>query len=105
MVAASVPIDVNETGTRPGVDCAGSRNAVGYIAAGALVAGGLLLLSGRNRAGVVVATAGSALALLNHQEAVRSWWLALPVYINEVQRTINQVQDAVGQLAVKRGAS
>ncbi|MDR3776678.1 MAG: hypothetical protein P4K97_07265 [Terracidiphilus sp.] len=73
------------------------------IASGAtLIAGGLLLLTGNRRAGTVAAASGAALALLDQQEALRSCWNALPVYIDEVQRVLNQVQDTIEDVAAHR---
>ena len=77
-------------------------NWVGFAAGVSLVAGGLLLLSGRRRAGMVAASAGSALAMLDQQETLRSWWHTLPSYIDEVQRTLGMVQNAVNDMAAKR---
>ena len=57
------------------------------IAAGtALLAGGLLLLTGQKRAAMAVAAAGTALAMLDQQEMLRSWWRELPGYIDQVQK-------------------
>lgn len=80
----------------------GNPNWASYAAGGALVAGGLLLLSGQRRAGMVAAAAGTALVLLDQQETVRSWWRTLPSYIDEVQQTLDQVQDVVNDVAAKR---
>jgi hypothetical protein len=79
-------------------------NWVGYAAGASLIAGGLLLLTGKRRAAMVAASAGTALALLDQKETVNSWWLALPIYLEEVQGTLNQVQNAVDDLAAKRQA-
>ncbi len=88
------------------VESAGERdeelNWAGYAAGVSLIAGGLLLLSGRRRAGMVAASAGTALAMLDQQQTLRSWWHTLPSYIDEVQRTLGQVQNAVNDMAAKR---
>ena len=70
-------------------------NWVGFAAGGTLVAGGLLMLTGERRAGIVAAASGTALALLDQQETLRSWWNALPGYIDQVQGVLGQVQDTV----------
>ncbi len=89
-------------------DAAGTEdeklNWVGYSAGASLIAGGLLLLTGNRRAGIVAASAGTALALLDQKETLSSWWLALPVYLDEVQHALNQVQNGVNDLAAKRQA-
>jgi ABC-type transporter Mla subunit MlaD len=62
----------------------------------------LLLLTGRHRAGLVAAVAGTTLVLLDQQETVRSWWHTLPGYIDDVQRLLGQVQDTVADVAAQR---
>ncbi len=75
------------------------------LAAGtALVAGGLLLLTRRRKAGVAVAAAGTALALLEHRDTVRSWWIQLPSLVENVQDAVTQVQAKVRELADRRDA-
>jgi hypothetical protein len=68
------------------------------------VAAGLLLLSGERRAGIVAAATGTALAMLDQQDTLRSWWTALPSYIDQVQKVVVQVQNTVDEVAVKREA-
>lgn len=73
------------------------------IAAGtALIAGGLLMLGRQRRAGMVVAAAGSALALLDHEETLRAWWQQLPGFVNQVQGVIGQVQEKVSEITARR---
>ena len=73
------------------------------IAAGAsLMAGGLLLLTGRRKAGLVTAAGGTALALLDQQETVKAWWDALPGYIDRVQGMLGKVEDTVAELEQQR---
>jgi len=77
-------------------------NWVGFAAGGALIAGGLLLLTGQRRAGMVAASAGTALALLDQQQTLKSWWNILPVYLDEFQATLGKVQKTVGEVEAKR---
>jgi hypothetical protein len=75
------------------------------IAAGtALVAGGLLMLGRRRRTGMAVAAAGTALAMLQHQDTVRAWWFQVPSFIEHVEGFLGQVQDKVGELRAHREA-
>jgi hypothetical protein len=80
-----------------------SGDWTGYVAGGSLLAAGLLLLAGQRRAGLLVAASGTALVLLGEQETVRSWWNALPGYIDEGQQLINQLQGAMDGLETQRG--
>lgn len=75
------------------------------MAAGtALVAGGLLILGRQRRSGMVVAAAGTALALLDHQDKLRVWWQELPTFVSQVQHLVAQVQDKVSEIAARREA-
>jgi hypothetical protein len=75
---------------------------IGYAAGGTLIVGGLLLLTGRRRAGMVAAASGAALALLDQKETLNSWWNALPGYIDDIQRLLDQVQGTVEEIAIQR---
>jgi hypothetical protein len=79
-------------------------NWVGFAAGGTLVTAGLLLLAGERRAGMVAAASGTALALLDQQQTLHSWWNALPGYIDQVQEVLGKVQNTVNEVAVKREA-
>ncbi|MGA2651671.1 MAG: hypothetical protein ABSF28_14160 [Terracidiphilus sp.] len=71
-------------------------------AAGAIVTGGLLLLVGWRRAGMLTAAAGTVLTMLDQQETIRSWWSVIPGYIDDVQRVLNQVESTVDDIEAKR---
>lgn len=81
-----------------------SMDWVGFAAGGTLVTAGLLLLAGKQRAAMVAAASGTALALLGQQETLRSWWNEVPTYIDQVQGVLGKVQDTVNEIAVKREA-
>jgi hypothetical protein len=71
-------------------------------AGGSLLAGGLMLLMGNRKAGLVTASAGTALALLDQQETVKLWWDALPGYIDKVQDLLGRVEATVSELDGQR---
>ena len=73
-----------------------------FAAGGALITGGLLLLTGQRRAGMVVGAAGAGLALVDQQENVRTLWNQVPGYVDKLQTLINQVQDKVEAFSSKR---
>lgn len=73
-----------------------------FAAGGALITGGLLLLTGQRRAGAVVAAAGAGLALADQRDGVRAVWNQVPGYIEKLQTLITQVQDKVETLSSKR---
>jgi hypothetical protein len=93
---------MNDLTEAPRATEAESGDWTGYIAGGSLLAAGLLLLAGQRRAGLLVAASGTAMALLGEQETVRSWWNALPGYLDEGQQLINQLQGAVDGLETQR---
>jgi len=70
--------------------------------AGTLAASGVLLVSGQRRAGLVTAAAGTAIAMLDQQEAVRKWWNALPAYLAEAQNMLTRVQTALDDISAQR---
>jgi hypothetical protein len=74
---------------------------VKFAACGSLLTGGLLLLSGQKRGGLVMAAAGTALALMDHEEALRNWWDAMPGYVDRAQTMLEQVQDVVEDITEK----
>ena len=99
-----VPLSKSEYDSEPMARSSGSEttNWARVAAGGTLLAGGLLLLTGRRRAGLAAAAAGTTLALLDQKEAVSAFWRSLPGYIDNVQRTLDQVQTTVEDVAVKR---
>ncbi|KAA6458265.1 hypothetical protein DYQ86_20320 [Acidobacteria bacterium AB60] len=68
----------------------------------ALLTGSLLLLTGKRKAGLVVTAAGTALAMLEHKEVVSEWWNALPRYLDQAQKMLDQVAATVDDLSEKR---
>lgn len=87
-----------ETGTRQDR----SNRVLLYAAAGTLVAGGALLVSGCRRTGLLATVVGTALAMIDQQETMRVWWNALPVYLDEAQALLNRVQGAVDDVTLQQ---
>lgn len=71
-------------------------------AAGAIVTGGLLLLTGWRRTGMLTAVAGTALTMLDQEDTIREWWSVVPGYIEDVQRVLSQVESTVDDIEAKR---
>ena len=74
---------------------------VAVAASGSLIAGGLLLLAGKKRAGLVAAASGTALAVLGHEDTVRHWWDSLPRYLGQAHSVLDQAQEVVEKIADK----
>lgn len=71
------------------------------LAAGSLLAAGALVLTGHRRAGLAVAAAGTALALVEERAALAAVWQALPGYLNEAQSLAEQVEGFLQELATQ----
>ena len=102
MVVVPLSKRTNDSESTPVAVESEPMNWIGFAAGGALVAGGLLLLAGERRAGMVAAASGTALAMLNEKETLHSWWNALPAYIDQVQGVLNKVQTTVDEVDAKR---
>ena len=100
---AVVPLSkpANDSEMTPGAEKSEPMNWIGFAAGGTLVAAGLLLLVGERRAGMVAAASGTALAMIDEKETLHAWWNALPGYIDQVQRVLNQVQATVEDVDAK----
>lgn len=101
MTVATFPDRVNRSTRITEMREPDSFDWVKFAACGSLLAGGLLLLSGQKRAGLVMAASGTALALLDHEETLRSWWDAMPGYVDRAQTMLEQVQDVVEDITEK----
>lgn len=77
-------------------------NLLRYAAAGSLLAGGAMFLSGCRRSGLVAALVGTALAMLDQQEVIRVWWSALPVYLDEAQTLLTRVQGTMDEVSARQ---
>ena len=104
MVVVPLSKPANDSEMTPGAEKSEPMNWIGFAAGGTLVAAGLLLLVGERRAGMVAAASGTALALVDQKETLRTWWNALPGYINQVQGVLGEVQTKVDEVATKREA-
>lgn len=69
------------------------------VAAGSLVVGACLFLSGRRKAALGVAAAGAAVGLLEHPESARELWEALPQYLRKGQDVLVRVEDFINEVA------
>src|ERR1700741_4992326 len=101
MTIATFPDRETRTARITQMPRAASVDWVKVAACGSLIGGGLLLLSGQKRAGLVMAASGTALALLDHEETLRTWWGAVPEYVDRAQYMLGQVQDVVENIAEK----
>ncbi len=80
----------------------GEPDWMGITVGGTFLAGSLLLLSGRKKAGLLVTAGAMALSLLDQKETVREWWNTLPKYLDDAQHLLDQAQGTIDDLAAKR---
>jgi hypothetical protein len=73
-----------------------------YLAAGTVLAGGILIASGRRRAGLTVAAVGTGLALAQEQDSVKLWWKRLPGLLDQAQHFLDRA-DAYLKEATAQG--
>jgi hypothetical protein len=102
MVVVPLSKPANKPGEAPRPCGPKSISWVSMVAAGTLAAGGALLVSGQRRAGLVTAATGTALAMLDQQETVRTWWNALPGYLAETQDILARVQAVLDDITAQR---
>lgn len=102
MVVVPLSTTGNDLENAPGAHALAPVNWVRVAAAGSLALGGVLLMAGKTRAGLVAAASGTALAMIDQPDTMKTWWNALPIYIEEIQSTLNRVQGAVEDIAAQR---
>ena len=75
---------------------------VGIAAGGTFLAGGLLLLRGKKKAGLAVTGSAMALTLLDQRETVREWWKSIPRHLDNAERLLGHAENTIKDLAAKR---
>jgi hypothetical protein len=78
------------------------RDWVRIAAGGSFLAGGLLLLSGKKKAGLAVTSGAMALTLLDQKETIKEWWQTIPKHLDNVERLLGHAQNTIEDLAAKR---
>jgi hypothetical protein len=68
------------------------------VAAGSLLVGAILLITGRRKSALAVAAAGAAVALLENPEAVRDFWDQVPRLLRSSQDFLVRIEDFMEEL-------
>jgi hypothetical protein len=68
------------------------------VAAASLVAGAVLLVAGKKRTALAVATAGAAITLLERPEAAQELWAKLPGYVRQGQDFLVRAEGVIEKL-------
>jgi hypothetical protein len=77
------------------------KNWVRTVAAGTLVTGAVLLATGKRKAGLAVAAAGTVFALLEDPEGVKKTWNSLPDYLESGHSLLGRFEKFVGELTAQ----
>jgi hypothetical protein len=72
-----------------------------WVAAGVVIAGGALMITGNRRAGVAVAAAGTALALIEEQDAIAEIWQNVPEYLSRAQDFLDKVEQYLAEASAQ----
>lgn len=77
------------------------KNWVRTVAAGSLVTGAVLLATGRRKAGLAVAAAGTVFALLEDPQGVKKVWNSIPDYLESGHTFLSRFEKFVGELTAQ----
>jgi hypothetical protein len=77
------------------------KSWVRTVAAGSLVTGAILLATGKRKAGLAVAAAGTIFALVEDPEGVKNVWNNIPNYLDSGHTLLGRFEKFVGELTVQ----
>jgi hypothetical protein len=80
------------------VDQDWNKNWVRTVAAGTLVTGAILLASGKRKAGLAIAAAGTVFALVEDPEGVKKIWNNIPDYLDNGHSMLSRFEKFIGEL-------
>lgn len=69
------------------------------LATGSLIAGAILLATGKRKAGIAITAVGAAAVLLEDIEGTKDIWNSIPGYIDQGQQVLTRVERFVEDLA------
>ena len=81
------------------VDQDWNKNWVRTVAAGSLVTGAVLLASGKRKAGLAIAAAGTVFALVEDPEGVKKVWNNIPDYLDNGHNLLTRFEKFIGELS------
>jgi hypothetical protein len=101
MVVVPLSKGVDESSEAPRAKKDKTAEWIRFAAAGTLAASGVLLVSGRRKAGLITAASGTVLVMIDQQDAVREWWNKLPGFLQELNELLSRAQDTVQDLSTQ----
>jgi hypothetical protein len=78
-----------------------NKNWVRTVAAGSMVTGAILLATGKRKAGLAIAAAGTIFALIEDPEGVKTVWNNIPDYLESGHGLLGRFEKFVGELTVQ----
>ena len=101
---ASTVQDATDSLTKQGsrlLDQGWDKNWVRTVAAGSLVTGAVLLATGKRKAGLAIAAAGTIFALVEDPEGVKRVWNNMPDYLESGHTLLGRFEKFVGELTIQ----
>jgi hypothetical protein len=77
------------------------KSWVRTVAAGSLVTGAVLLATGKRKAGLAIAAAGTIFALVEDPEGVKRVWNNMPDYLESGHTLLGRFEKFVGELTIQ----
>jgi hypothetical protein len=77
------------------------KNWVRTVAAGSLVTGAVLLASGKRKAGLAIAAAGTVFALVEDPEGVKKVWNNIPDYLDNGHSLLSRFEKFIGDVTAQ----
>jgi hypothetical protein len=77
------------------------KNWVRTVAAGSLVTGAVLLATGKRKAGLTIAAAGTIFALVEDPEGVKKVWNSIPDYLDSGHSLLTRFEKFVAELTAQ----
>ena len=77
------------------------KNWVRTVAAGSLVTGAILLATGKRKAGLAVAAAGTIFALVEDPEGVKKVWNNIPDYLDNGHSLLSRFEKFIGEVTAQ----
>jgi hypothetical protein len=100
-IPQQVASTVEDTAHSLKLDRGWNTNWVRTVAASSLVTGAVLLTTGRRKAGLAVAAAGTVLALVEDPEGVKKVWNNIPDYLENGHDLLTRFEKFVGELTAQ----
>ena len=101
---ASTVQDATDSLTKQGsrlLDQGWDKNWVRTVAAGSLVTGAVLLASGKRKAGLAIAAAGTIFALVEDPEGVKKVWNNIPDYLDNGHSLLSRFEKFIGDVTAQ----